>query len=129
MNLALIISLGVLALVLLAMSIIIIIMGKKQGDTNPTIMDKIRPLISQTLIQAMVFYQASEEGYEEFELAVLTWLKGQIDNADFLTDVEKTFLSYDLLKQFIGPQLQKLWDNGQLAQLTCEAGYLLEKAQ
>lgn len=127
MNLALLIVLVVLATAALTISLVIFFTGKKAGDEQDLILSKIRTVISKALVQAVVFYQAAEIGYDELQEQVITWLKAEIDTADFLTEAEKMFLSYNLLLSFLGPQLRKLWDNGSLDQLAEETNIMLNQ--
>jgi hypothetical protein len=92
----------------------IIISTKKSGASITNAWIKIRPIISEVLIEAMKVYQADKLGYDALVSYCVGYTKRKVNAADFLLEEEKELLTEEFIRGIIEPQLKKLWEQKML---------------
>lgn len=90
------------------------IQARKNGDPLINAWIKIRPILSETFIEAVKIYQANQMGYDGLVNYCVGYVKYKVDNADFLLPEEKAMLTEEFIRGILGPQLKKLWQNKML---------------
>jgi hypothetical protein len=120
MNALLIVLFIIIGAVVGTLATVLFIKGRKEGLSFADTLLKIRPIISEALIIGIKFYQAGEVSYEALAHEVIGYVKGKVDAADFLLQVEKDALTYEFIQGLLEPQLKKLWDSNMFNQLPTE---------
>lgn len=87
---------------------------KKKGDPTIDAWIKIRAIIDETLVQVVALYQADQIGYDALVEFAVTYLKNNVDSADFLSQAEKDLLTVDFIRGILEPQIKKLWNKKML---------------
>jgi hypothetical protein len=72
--------------------------------------DKIRPILSEVFIEVIKIREADAMGYGKLEDYAVSFVMRKIDSIDFLTKEEKGLLTADLVRAFIRPRLQELYN-------------------
>ena len=93
------------------------VVARKNGDPLTTAWVKIRPILSEVLIEAVKVYQANTFGYEALVDYSVNYVKNKVDNADFLLAEEKEMLTYEFIFGILEPQLKKIWEEKMLSQI------------
>lgn len=89
----------------------IVLDARKNGESTIP-WDKIRPIITNVISEAMKIKAAENLGYEALEDYAVNYVKGQIDNGDFFSPEEKALISVDVIRGFISPKLKELYTKG-----------------
>lgn len=79
-------------------------------DNFGTAWNKIRPILSELFINIFTIYQADKGGFEELLDFSITYMKNQIDNADFLLPEEKKLFTREFLKSILEPRMKELYE-------------------
>lgn len=74
--------------------------------------EKIRPIITEVITEAMNIKAADNLGYEALEAYAVNFVKGKIDESNFFTPDEKVLFSEEVIRSFIGPKLKELYSKG-----------------
>lgn len=85
-----------------------------EGDFKENFGDawvKIRPILSELFINIFNIYQADKGGFEELLDFSVKYVKGKIEESDFLLQEEKDLFTEDFLRSILEPKLRELYEN------------------
>jgi len=105
------IILAFVAGVTVASIVSVIISARKHGEPTEDIWTKIRPILSEVIIEAIKIYQANQMGYDALVEYSVDYVKRKVDNADFLLPEEKEIITKEFIRSVLEPQLKRLWEN------------------
>lgn len=97
------------AVVVLAMTYI----SKKNGEEKDSLFAKIRPIISQVVIEAAKIWEADKGGYEALRTCAIDLAMQAIDKMykeGVLLEIEKDLLTRSAVESFLDPFLKLVWD-------------------
>ena len=87
-----------------------VIFTRKNAEEN--VIEKIRPIVLDTIVEAVKIYNASSMGYDALNEYCINYLKEKVDESEFLTDTEKGLLTKELMHSILDPYMKKLWNEG-----------------
>lgn len=87
---------------------------KSKGNTGiPWV--KIRPILTDMFVDINQVIEAKDKGYETIEEFAVEYVYNKVQNAVFLSPIEKGFITESLIRNLIAPRLKELYnkDRGQ----------------
>lgn len=86
----------------------LVLKARKNGTEAPW--DKIRPILAEVFAEVIKIRQADAMGYGKLEEYAVNFVKSKVDSSEFLTQTEKDLLTTSLIRAFIAPTLEDLYN-------------------
>jgi hypothetical protein len=108
MSIAAIVVLTVVITLAAASAGILVVKARQSGAELPW--DKIRPILTEVFTEVIKIREADAMGYGKLEDYAVKFVKSKIDAAEFLTQGEKELMTESMIRSFIGPRLEELYN-------------------
>lgn len=108
MDLTLMIEVGIL--IVSGVFVIIAIYKSRKAGNKEVPWEKIRPILTETFFHVKEIQDAKKVGYQAIENYAVLMVYNQVRKASFLTDMEKSLLSQDLIRSILAPRLKEIYE-------------------